>query len=133
MEALSVQRSREHERVQGESIVEDDKSTQRDPDSSTANLLVPSRPQSQHYFSHDSQAQDLQQTHAPLLWRFFWWLLTITLCALIFAMIKIYTSLQNFTSVQKHTFNTITTALLLALGLKFFVNDHAYDNEMSGG
>lgn len=127
MEALSVVRSRDQERGHEESIFEDDRSSRRDPDSSTANLLVPSRPQSQHFLSHDNQAHDSQQTHTPPLWRFFWWLLTIILCALIFAVIKEYESKGIITSVQKHTFNTISTALILGLGLNFFVNHHAHD------
>ena len=80
--------------------------------------------------------QNLEQDHhkkpqespprPPLLWQIFWWLLTLTISALILAVIKIYETLGNFTSVQKHTFNAISTALILGLGLNFFGSHHAY-------
>ena len=118
MESLSDLQSRDQERGREESILEDDRST--------ANLLVPSRSQSQHFVSQENQAQPSQHTSAPPRWQFFWWLLTIAFCAFIFAVVKIYETRGNFTSVQKHMFNTISTALILALGLNFFVNHHPY-------
>ena len=126
MDMLPVIRSNDQERGQEDSCVEDDRFSRRDPDSSTANLLVPSRPQSQLSISHENQALESQQIRTPPLWQFVWWLLTIVLSALIVTTIKIYESLGNFTSVQKHTFNTISTALILCLGLNFFVSHHAY-------
>lgn len=62
------------------------------------------------------------QSVTPQRWQIFWWLLTITLSAFILGTLKIYEEEGNFTSVQKHTFNTISTALILGLGLNFFVS-----------
>lgn len=133
MDTLSVVRTRDQERAHDDSCFEDDRSSRRDPDSSTANLLVPLRPQSQHFHSHDNQASKSPQTHTPALWQFFWWLLTVVLSALILTTIKIYKTLGNFTSVQKHTFNIISTALILGLGLNYFVGHHAYALNDRGG
>lgn len=133
MDTLSVVRTRDQERGQDDSRFEDDSSSQRGPDSSTANLLVPLRPQSQRFHSHDNQAFRSPQTHTPALWQFSWWLLTVVLNALILATINIYKRLGNFTSVQKHTFNTISTALILGLGLNFFVGHHACALKDRGG
>ena len=127
MEELPVVRLRDQKKEQTDNIFEDHKSFQRDPDSSTANLLVPPRPHSQRFHSHDNPVLSSQQSPTPRLWQFFWLLLTIVFSVLIFAIAKIYESRRNFTSVQKHMFNAITTALLLALGLNFFVSQHAHD------
>ena len=124
MEKPSVVRLRDHETEREDSIFEDDRSFRRDPDSSTAHLLVPSRPQSQRFHSHVDQAPNSQRSHTSRPWQLSWWLLTITLSAFICVTIKIYQSRRNFTSVHKHTFNTITTALILVLGLNFFVSHH---------
>ena len=67
-----------------------------------------------------------QHSHRPPLWQIVWWLLTLTISALILLVVKIYEALGNFTSVQKHTFNAISTALILGLGLNFFGCHHAY-------
>lgn len=133
MDTLSVVQTRDQERGQDDSCFEDDRSSRRDPDSSTANLLVPLRPQSQRFHSHDNQTFKSPQTHTPALWQFFWWLLTLVISALILATIKIYKRLGNFTSVQKHTFNTISTALILGLGLNFFVGHQAHALDDRGG
>ena len=124
MEEPSVVRLRDQEIGREDSILEDDRSFRRDPDSSTAQLLAPSRPQSQRFHSHVDQAHDSQTSRTSRPWQFFWWLLTITLSAFICVAIKIYQNPRNFTSVHKHTFNTITTALILILGLNFFVGHH---------
>ena len=125
MEEPSVVRLRDQERGREDSIFDDDRSFRRDPDSSTAHLLVPSRPQSQRFHSHDDQAPDSRPDHVSRRWQIVWLLLTILLSAFIFATVKIYESLGNFTPAQKHTFNAISTALILALGLNFFVSRHA--------
>ena len=67
-----------------------------------------------------------EQSHPPLLWQIFWWLLTLSLSAFILVIIKIYQNEGNIMSVQKHTFNTISTTLILGLGLNFFVNYHPH-------
>ena len=124
-ESSAIQPKEDNRRGQeGSSIFEDDRSFHRDPDSATANLLVPSRPQSQRFHSHDNQVHDSRQNHTSRLWQVSLLLFTIVLSAFIFAAIKIYQSKGNFTSAQKHTFNTISTALVLALGLNFFVGRH---------
>ena len=123
MEGLSAVRLRDHERGQEDSIFDDDRSFRHDPDSSTVHLLVPPRPQSQRFHSHDIQVDDSQRSHTTRLWQTFWFLLTIVLNIFIFATVKIYQSRGNFATVQKHTFNAISTALILALGLNFFVSD----------
>ena len=125
MEEPSVVRLRDQGTGREDSIFEDDRSFRRDPDSSTANLLVPTRPQSQRFHSHIDQTPDSQQGHTSRRWQFSWWLLTIILSAFICVAIKTYQSRGNFTSVQKHTFNTITMALTLVLGLNFFVSRHS--------
>ena len=122
MEGLSAVRLRDHERGQEDSIFDDDRSFRHDPDSSTVHLLVPPRPQSQRFHSHDIQVDDSQRSHTTRLWQTFWFLLTIVLNIFIFATVKIYQSRGNFATVQKHTFNAISTALILALGLNFFVS-----------
>ena len=69
-----------------------------------------------------------QHSHRPRppRWQIFWWLLTLTISAFILIAIRIYEALGNFTSVQKHTFNAISTALILGLGLNFFGSHHPY-------
>ena len=122
MEGLSAVRLRDQERGQEESIFDDDRSFRHDPDSSTVHLLVPPRPQSQRFHSHEILVDDSQRSHTTRLWQTFWFLLTVVLIIFIFATVKIYQSRGNFAPVQKHIFNTISTALILALGLNFFVN-----------
>ena len=123
MEGLSAVRLRDQERGgQEDSIFDDDRSLRHDPDSSTVHLLVPPRPQSQRFHSHEIQVDDSQRSHTTRLWQTIWFLLTIVLSIFIFATVKIYQSRGNFATVQKHTFNTISTALILALGLNFFVS-----------
>ena len=122
MEGPSAVRLRDQERGHEESIFDDDRSFRHDPDSSTVHLLVPPRPQSQRFHSHEIQVDNSQQSHTARLWQTFWFLLTIVLNIFIFATVKIYQSRGNFAPVQKHTFNTISTALILALGLNFFVS-----------
>lgn len=53
-------------------------------------------------------------------WQGVGWLLTLVVCAFILVTIRIYERKGNITSVQKHTFNTIITGLILGLGLNFF-------------
>ena len=69
-----------------------------------------------------------KQTRMPFNWRQgLGWLLTVIFCAFILVTIKIYSYEQkNITNVQKHTFNTIITALILVLGLNFFVRHHSH-------
>ena len=122
MEGLSAVRLRDQERGQEDSIFDDDRSFRHDPDSSSVHLLVPPRPQSQRFHSHEIQLDDSQPSHTIRLWQTCWFLLTIVLSIFIFATVKIYQSRGNFAPVQKHTFNTISTALILALGLNFFVS-----------
>ena len=127
MEGLSAVRLRDQERGQEDSIFDDDsRSFRHDPDSSSVHLLVPPRPQSQRFHSHDIQVDDSQRSHTTRLWQTFWFLFTIILSIFIFATVKIYQSRGNFAPVQKHTFNTISTALILALGLNFFVSRHSF-------
>lgn len=78
--------------------------------------------------SDQDQHSKPQHSHRPppLLWQIFWWLLTLSISALILIVIKIYETQGNFTSVQKHTFNAISTALILGLGLNFFGSHHTY-------
>ena len=126
MEGLSAVRLRDQERGQEESIFDDDRSFRHDPDSSTVHLLVPPRPQSQRFHSHEIQVDDSQQSHTTRLSQTFWFLLTVILNIFIFATVKIYQSRGNFAPVQKHTFNTISTGLILALGLNFFVSHPSF-------
>lgn len=112
---------------------------QHEDDASTINLLAPPRPQSQRFHSHDHQSSHSNRSQPPRLWQISWCLLTIVLSAFILATVKIYQSQGNFDSAQKHIFNTITTALILALGLNFFVSHQARalsdmqsDSSMSG-
>ena len=121
MEGPSAVRLRDQDRGQEESLFDDDRSFRHDPDSSSVHLLVPPRPQSQRFHSHEIQVDNSQQSHTARLWQTFWFLFTIVLNIFIFATVKIYQSRGNFAPVQKHTFNTISTALILALGLNFFV------------
>ena len=122
MEGLSAVRLRDQERGQEDSIFDDDRSFRHDPDSSSVHLLVPPRPQSQRFHSHEIQVVDSHWSHTIRLWQTCWFLLTIFLSIFIFATVKIYQIRGNFAPVQKHTFNTISTALILALGLNFFVS-----------
>ena len=59
-------------------------------------------------------------TRTPII-QAIWWLVTVIFCAFILATIRIYEQKGNFTNGQKHSFNTIITGLILALGLNFFV------------
>lgn len=59
-------------------------------------------------------------------WQGVGWLLTLVVCAFILVTIRIYERKGNITSVQKHTFNTIITGLILGLGLNFFVRQYSY-------
>ena len=128
MELLPVAQSKDQGREQ-----------QHDDDASTTNLLAPPRPQSQRFHSHDHQSLPSTHSQPPRLWQISWWLLTIVLSAFILATVKIYRSQGNFNPAQKHIFNTITTGLILALGLNFFVSHQACalgdmhsDSSMSG-
>ena len=127
MEGLSAVRLRDHERGQDDSnsMFDDDRSFRQDPDSSTVHLLVPPRPQSQRFHSHEINVDDSQQSRTAHLWQTCWFLLTIVLSIFIFATVKIYQSRGNFAPKQKHAFNAISTALILALGLNFFVSHPA--------
>lgn len=89
----------------------------QEPSSSTA------RPQELNTTSHGES----KQTRIPFSWRQgFWWLLTVIVCAFILVTIWIYEQKGNVTIVQKHTFNTIITGLILGLGLNFFVRHHSH-------
>ena len=50
------------------------------------------------------------------------WIWTIFLTALIVAIVFIYVAKGNITSAQKDTYNLLTTALILLLGLSFLVS-----------
>ena len=67
-----------------------------------------------------------EQSHPPLLWQISWWLLTLSPSAFILVTIKIYQNEGSVMSVQKHTFNAISTALILGFGLNFFANCHSH-------
>ena len=61
-----------------------------------------------------------EQHKGTSLW--LWWFLTCIIIALIVLVVALYHNAGNFSSSQKHLFNAISTALLLALGLNFFVS-----------
>lgn len=67
-----------------------------------------------------------RQAYTPFIRQGFWWLVTATFCAFILVTIRIFERKGNITNVQKHTFNTIITGLILGLGLNFFVCHHAH-------
>lgn len=50
------------------------------------------------------------------------WVLTIVFSISIFVVAKTYLAKGNITKTQKATYNLIQTALILALGLSFFVS-----------
>ena len=50
------------------------------------------------------------------------WLITFALCVAIILTVRAYELHGNITAVQKHTFNTIVTGLILVLGINFFVS-----------
>ena len=51
-----------------------------------------------------------------------WWLITLLLNAFIVVTVNIYHKRDRFPAHQKHTFNIISTGLILGLGLNFFVS-----------
>lgn len=67
-----------------------------------------------------------EKTRTPLIRQGFWWLVTAISCASILVTIRIFEQKGNITNVQKHTFNTIITGLILGLGLNFFVRHHSH-------
>lgn len=62
-----------------------------------------------------------EQSRTPFIWQGIWWLVTFVFCAFILATIRIFEQKGNITNVQKDTFSTIVTGLILGLGLNFFV------------
>ena len=89
-------------------------------DSSEHQRLVDNnaRPQQLDTFSHEAPLQ----ARTPLIWQGCWWFATIIPYAFIIGTVRAYEQDGNITAVQKHTFNTIITGLILALGLNFFVS-----------
>ena len=51
-----------------------------------------------------------------------WWLITLLINAFILVTVNIYHKRDRFPAHQKHTFNIISTGLILGLGLNFFVS-----------
>ena len=94
----------------------------------------PEIPDGQENLLRNGSRQQLDQdhdgppepSHPPLLWQMFWWLLTLSLSAFILVTIKIYQNEGNIMSVPKYMFNTISTTLILGLGLNFFVSYHPH-------
>jgi hypothetical protein len=63
----------------------------------------------------------------PHFWKYsFRWVLTVIFICLVVATVKIYQDKGVITRTQKHTFNVITVALSLALGINFFVSQGAH-------
>ena len=85
-------------------------------DSSERRRLVSKSP----YQKLDTVSIPLART--PVVWQGAWWLLTVVICASIIWTVRAYEQDGNISTVQKHIFNVISTGLILALGLNFFVS-----------
>lgn len=80
--------------------------------------------------SSETADAQLKQTSTPLvegqssrsLWSGFTALVTFLLCASIVVVVKAYSVKSGMPSTTKHAFETITTALLIFLGLNFNVS-----------
>lgn len=73
-----------------------------------------------------SSRGESSQTRTALIWQALGWLVTAIFCAFILITIQLFEEKGVVTKAQKHTFNTIITALILGLGLNFFVR-HYYN------
>jgi hypothetical protein len=63
----------------------------------------------------------------PHVWKYsFRWVLTVIFICLVVATVKIYQDKGVITRTQKNTFNMITVALSLGLGINFFVSQGAH-------
>ena len=114
----------EYERVDDATLHDDVHSTAEDRESIELKRI---------HSPHDSLAPlaDAPPTHSQVFnstkqtWRIFYpqfvrWLGTVIIVIFMLATLKIYQGKGNFSRAQKHSFNTIITALSLALGLNFF-------------
>lgn len=99
-----------YSRIPDTSIENDNTGDQRDETSELSNNA--------RHFDPDEQFFRLLRNQ---VWR---WFVTAAFVAIILATFKIYENKGNFTSAQKTNYYVITTALVLGLGLNFFVSAH---------
>lgn len=80
----------------------------------------------QNIHVHNTRVEYTGQT-LPHVWKYsFRWVLTVIFICLVVATVKIYQDKGVITRTQKDTFNVITVALSLALGINFFVSQSAH-------
>ena len=78
------------------------------------------------YVPNEPGTNELQRqvdTDKYLIWAgVFWLIFTIIINTIIVVAVRLYQLKGTFSPAQKHAFNTISTFLLLVLGLNFFVS-----------